>query len=75
MATQGTDRCRHLQRSCYTGVDKCTVNDNAAGFAGGGIYNSSGTLTVNNSTFSGNWAAAPYGRGIGGGIYNAKRGC
>ena len=55
-------------------VDKCTLSGNAAGFGGGGIYNDgsngSATLTVTNSTFSGNWAAAPYFRGVGGGIYN-----
>src|SRR5262245_23422569 len=55
-------------------VDKCTLSGNAAGFRGGGIYNDgsngSATLTVTNSTFSGNWAAASGGRGIGGGIYN-----
>ena len=37
---------------------------------GGGVYNSSGTLTLTNSTVSGNWAAAPHGVGSGGGIYN-----
>ena len=44
-------------------VDKCTLSGNAAGWRGGGIYNdglnAGATLTVTNSTFSGNWAAAP----------------
>src|SRR5262245_42401733 len=55
-------------------VDGCTLSGNAAGFGGGGIYNDgfegSATLTVTNSTFSGNWAADPHGYGSGGGIYN-----
>jgi hypothetical protein len=55
-------------------VDECTLSGNAAGFRGGGIYNDgsngSATLIVTNSTLSGNWAAAPYFRGDGGGIYN-----
>src|SRR5262249_2281108 len=55
-------------------IDRCTLSGNAAGWAGGGVFNDasngSATLTVTNSTFSGNWAAAPYGVGTGGGIYN-----
>ncbi len=40
-----------------------------SGFVGGGIHNSGGTLTVSNSTFSGNTAAAS-----GGGIFNINNG-
>lgn len=54
-------------------VDHCTVSDNHAGW-GGGIFNNGGgsnaTLTITNSTFSGNGAAAPYGVGNGAAIYN-----
>src|SRR5207302_984726 len=44
------------------------------GSVGGGVYNDgysgTATLTVTNSTFSGNSVAAPYSVGSGGGIYN-----
>jgi len=55
-------------------LDSCTVSSSYASWAGGGIYNDgsngSATLTVTNSTVTGNWAAAPGSEGIGGGIYN-----
>jgi hypothetical protein len=38
-------------------LDNCTVSGNTASWGGGGINNSSGTLT--NSTLSGNWAGRP----------------
>ena len=54
-------------------IDHCTVSDNL-GSVGGGVYNDgysgTATLTVTNSTFSGNSVAAPYSVGSGGGIYN-----
>ena len=55
-------------------LDNCTVSGNSVPWRSGGVYNDgsnggSATLTVNNSTFSGNWAAAPYGVGNGGAIY------
>ncbi len=54
-------------------IDNCMVSGNHAAW-GGGVHNdgsnSSATLTVTNSTFSGNSVAAPYGVGSGGGIYN-----
>ncbi len=54
-------------------IDHCTVSDNL-GSGGGGVYNDgysgTATLTVTNSTFSGNSVAAPYSVGSGGGIYN-----
>jgi predicted outer membrane repeat protein len=37
------------------GLDRCTFSDNSAGSGGGGIANF-GTLTVTDSTFSGNSA-------------------
>lgn len=51
-------------------VDSCSVSSSYAGWGGGGVCNSGGTLTLTNSTVTGNWAAAPYSEGIGGGIYN-----
>jgi len=54
-------------------VDRCTVSGNHAAL-GGGVYNDgfngSATLTVTNSTFSGNFAAVPTNNGNGAGIYN-----
>jgi len=54
-------------------IDHCTVSDNL-GSGGGGVYNNgysgTATLTVTNSTFSGNSVGAPYMVGSGGGIYN-----
>lgn len=54
-------------------VDNCMVSGNHAGW-GGGVCNDgsngSATLSVTNSTFSGNSVAAPYSVGSGGGIYN-----
>jgi len=54
-------------------IDHCTVSGNH-GSVGGGVYNDgysgTATLTVTNSTFSGNSVAAPYSVGSGGGIYN-----
>jgi Tol biopolymer transport system component len=49
-------------------VSNCTFNENSVGTSGGGIFNSGNsgiaTVTVNNSTFSGNSAAS------GGGLFN-----
>jgi len=54
-------------------VDNCTVGGNHADW-GGGIHNdgsnNSATLTVTNSTFSGNSGGGPYSVGGGGGIFN-----
>ena len=54
-------------------IDHCTVSGNH-GSVGGGVYNDgysgTATLTVTNSTFSGNSVGAPYMVGSGGGIYN-----
>ncbi len=50
-------------------VSNCTVNGNNAGGSGGGIYNEHGTLSVANSTLSGN-SAGTSSYGGGGGIYN-----
>src|SRR6476646_5076333 len=46
-------------------LDSCTVSGNTASWGGGGINNHNGTLTVTNSTFSGNRTYH-----LGGGIYN-----
>jgi hypothetical protein len=55
-------------------ISNSSLSGNASGWRGGGVYNDgvngSATLTVTNSTVSDNWAAAPYVRGSGGGIYN-----
>ena len=51
-------------------LDNCTVSGNTASWGGGGINNHSGTLTITNSTFSENWAAAPHNVGDGGAILN-----
>jgi hypothetical protein len=51
-------------------LDSCTVSGNTASWGGGGINNHSGTLTITNSTFSENWAAAPHSVGDGGAILN-----
>jgi hypothetical protein len=55
-------------------VDRCTVSGNYDPYIGGAVYNDgfngSATLTVTNSTFSNNHAAAPHGAGNAGGIYN-----
>ncbi len=50
-------------------VNRVTVANGHAGSDGGGIYNS-GTLTVSNTSFSGNSANGSWGSG--GGIYNAE---
>ncbi len=50
-------------------VSNCMVTGNNAGASGGGIYNEQGTLSVANSTLSGNSSGtSSYGQG--GGIYN-----
>jgi hypothetical protein len=47
-------------------IDNCTINSNAAGDHGGGMYNFDGSNpTLNNCTFSGNSADS-----FGGGMYN-----
>jgi len=54
-------------------IDHCTVSGNHGSVGGGGYndgYSGTATLTVTNSTFSGNSVAAPYSVGSGGGIYN-----
>jgi Chlamydia polymorphic membrane protein (Chlamydia_PMP) repeat len=55
-------------------VDNCTVSGNHAG-GGGGVFNDgsngSATLTVTNSTFTGNSGNAPFSVGSGGGIFNS----
>ena len=52
-------------------VTNCRISNNLANASGGGIYNC-GTLTVTNSTFSGNAATDDYSDG--GGIYNDYNG-
>ncbi len=44
---------------------------NGSAVNGGGIFNSGGTLTITNSTISGNTASG-FGGGFGGGIYNSS---
>ncbi len=50
-------------------LNNLTIANGYSGSAGGGIYNDGGTLTITNSTFSGNRAEGPL-LGQGGGIYN-----
>jgi hypothetical protein len=50
-------------------VSGSTLSDNHAGTGGGGIFDEGGTLTVINSTLSGNSASSDAG-GQGGGIFN-----
>lgn len=46
-----------ISNSSLLNVSRCTFNDNASGFQGGGIYSDSfGNLSVTNSTFTGNSA-------------------
>jgi CSLREA domain-containing protein len=48
-------------------VDSCVIKNNSASGSGAGIYNSGGTLNVNNSVISRNFLT----NGNGGGIYSA----
>jgi predicted outer membrane repeat protein len=50
-------------------VTDSSFSGNSSGVNGGGIFNYASTLTVTNSTFSGNVTTGPYAAG-GGGIYN-----
>ena len=45
-------------------VSNCTLSNNSTDYAGGGIYNTAGSLQISNCTFSGNSA-----RAYGGGVY------
>jgi predicted outer membrane repeat protein len=47
-------------------INGCTITNNSA-YAGGGIYNYAASLTVSNTTFSGNWGGDIYGSYIDGG--------
>ncbi len=56
-------------------VANCTISQNSANGYAGGIYNANDTLTVTNSTITGNLADADNdGIGTGGGIYNSGLG-
>jgi hypothetical protein len=53
-------------------VTDSSVSHNSAFIAGGGIYKFDGTLSLTNSTVSGNFVQAPFDGGLGGGIYNLR---
>ncbi len=66
----GIDRVFHVTGAFTVNISGVTVrNGRVAGVAvdGGGLYNNGGTLTITNSTFSGNSAS---GNNNGGGIFN-----
>jgi hypothetical protein len=52
-------------------LSKVTIRNGVEAFGGGIISSSSGTLTVTNSTISGNSAANSYSNAFGGAIYNS----
>src|SRR5438067_200305 len=79
-ATNSNDSVPYIYRQRPTGatpmvVDSTVTGDRASGgnvgFGGGGIYND-GSLTIINSTISGNFADSgfPYNLGIAGGIFS-----
>ncbi len=55
-------------------LNRCTVVGNHSYKDGGGIYNTYGTLTVTNSTISGNQAKPEFQESYGGGIYRHSDG-
>ncbi|MFQ5614113.1 MAG: PKD domain-containing protein [Anaerolineae bacterium] len=61
------DRVLHIFSGVVVEINGVTITNGSTGIWGGGIYNSGGTLTLNNSIVSGNTAG---GSGAGGGILN-----
>ena len=54
-------------------INNCTITGNLAGFAGGGLYNFTGTVNISNSSFIGNatdWIFTLAEYTLGGAIYN-----
>src|SRR6476646_10297578 len=72
----GTGRVFHVSSGVTAAIAGLTITNGVDWTeapltnAGGGINNHSGTLTITNSTFSENWAAAPHSVGDGGAILN-----
>ena len=61
----GSNQVLYVNTGTALTLDNMTITGGKSAPFGGGIYNAGGTLTITNSTFSGNSAVA------GGGIYNA----
>ncbi|MAP55595.1 MAG: hypothetical protein CL605_11900, partial [Altibacter sp.] len=61
----------HMTGPGTSTITNGTVNGNSAALEGGGLWNGSGSMTVNNTTIDGNTASGAAANEGGGGIFNA----
>lgn len=64
----------HITGAGTAMINDGTVNNNNAGAEGGGLWNGTGTMTINGTTISGNTASGAAADQGGGGIYNLNGG-
>ncbi|MDA8746208.1 hypothetical protein N9N28_16400 [Rubripirellula amarantea] len=69
-ASPGNGGALHVTGSGDTGIVGGTVTGNVAASEGGGLWNGSGTMTVDSTTITGNIARGNSGNNGGGGVFN-----
>ncbi|MFN4256075.1 MAG: choice-of-anchor Q domain-containing protein [Saprospiraceae bacterium] len=71
-ATPGNGGGLHLTGAGNSAITGCTVSGNTAASEGGGLWNGTGTMTINGgTTISGNTASGNLADNGGGGVFNA----
>ncbi len=73
-AAPGNGGGLHVTGAGSVTISDGEVNDNTAGSEGGGLWNGSGTMSINGTTISGNTASGDAADNGGGGIYNFNGG-
>ena len=74
MNSPGNGGGLHMTGPGTIDINNCTINSNAAGSEGGGLWNGSGTMTIDSTTISNNTASGAAADNGGGGIYNLNGG-
>ena len=73
-AAPGNGGALHVTGNATVTITNGSVNMNTAASEGGGLWNGTGTMTVNGTTIDGNTAAGVAADNGGGGIYNLNNG-
>ena len=74
IATPGNGGAMHITGNAIVTITGGTVNNNIAAAEGGGLWNGTGTMTINGTTINGNTASGAASDNGGGGIYNLNGG-